>query len=144
LDLGVPPFLVSSTLVGIMAQRLVRRICDACRVEATLTADQMGALGLRPDQMARFRGCAAGTGCVNCRGTGYFGRTGLFEMLDIRGDFAMQIAAGAGEDVLRNMARVAGVRTLRQHALERLAEGLTTVEEVVRVTGAGSSGIAGE
>jgi general secretion pathway protein E len=137
LDLGVPPFLVSSTLVGVLAQRLVRRICKDCKVPAPLTADESAALGLGPEEMQRFSGTCGGTGCVTCRGTGYYGRVGIFEMLERTPAFASAISRAGDEDALRRVAQAQGVRTLRSCALEKLAQGLTTVEELVRVVGLG-------
>ncbi|MEE8408018.1 MAG: GspE/PulE family protein [Myxococcota bacterium] len=135
LDLGVPPFLAGSTLVGVMAQRLMRRICEACKVPAPLTGDQIMALGLEASAAGRLEACARGCGCTTCRGTGFYGRIGIFEMLDIDAELGAHIAAGVDEDALRKEAAERGMRTLRDHAVERLAQGVTTAEEVVRVTG---------
>ncbi len=136
LDLGVPKFLLSTTLVGVMAQRLVRRICKDCAVEAQLSADQLMALGIPIEEQARFSGTRAGMGCTTCRGTGYFGRVGIFEMLDITPGFGAALNDGETEDRMRTLAFKQGMRALRPCALDRLAQGVTTAEEVVRVTGA--------
>ena len=83
-DLGVPPFLISSTLLGTMAQRLVRRICPRCAEPEPLTIDQLAALGVaHPEDYAGKIPARVGRGCNKCRGTGYFGRTGIFELLDV-------------------------------------------------------------
>jgi general secretion pathway protein E len=135
-DLNVPHFLVSSTLLGVMAQRLVRRVCKDCKRPAPLTADQRSSLGIDDHEAARFAGTVAGVGCVNCRGTGYHGRIGIFEVLDVTGPLAALVQTKAGEDRLRDLACRQGMRTLRACALERLAQGMTTFEEVIRITGA--------
>ena len=83
-ELGVEPFLLSSVLRGVVAQRLIRRICEHCAVESYLNPDQIAALGLKvPVERRDTCGCAAGEGCVDCRHTGLYGRTGVFEMLDV-------------------------------------------------------------
>lgn len=134
-DLGVPPYLLSSTVLGIMAQRLVRRICKDCKTPAPLTVDQHLALGVGELEAVRFAGTSCGTGCVRCRSTGYYGRIGIFEILDFTPDLAGLVARRSGEDEVRRAALGQGMRTLRQCALERLAQGVSTVEEVLRVTG---------
>ena len=134
-DLGVPPFLVSSTLLGVMAQRLVRRICKECRVPSPLTADERAALGLGVGEVGRFVETARGKGCVSCRGTGYRGRVGIFEILDVTEALAKLVGARAGDEALRRAAAEQGMRSLSECALDRLAQGVTTVEEVLRVTG---------
>jgi general secretion pathway protein E len=134
-DLGVPPFLLASTLIGTMAQRLVRRVCGECGAEVPLSADQALVLGIAEERLSEFAACRAGTGCVSCRGTGYFGRVGVFEMLDMGADLERLVVAGAHEEELRRQTLVGGTRPLREAALAKLAAGLTTAEEVIRVTG---------
>ncbi|MFC1610781.1 GspE/PulE family protein [Myxococcota bacterium] len=135
-DLGIPPFLVATTMLGAMAQRLVRRVCKDCVAPAALSADQVLALGLQDNEINRFSQGALGAGCVTCRGTGYFGRTGIFEMLDITQELKPLIVGGTTEEELRHAALDGGMRTLRTCALDKLALGVTTVEEIIRVTGA--------
>jgi len=135
-DLGVPPFLLASTLLGTMAQRLVRRVCNDCGGEVPLSADQALALGIGEDHMAEFASCRSGSGCVTCRGTGYFGRVGVFEMLDLTAELQAMVIGEAAEDQLRHAALATGMRPLREGALAKLRSGLTTAEEVIRVTGA--------
>jgi general secretion pathway protein E len=133
-DLGVPAFLLASTLLGTMAQRLVRRVCKDCGVEVPLSADQALALGIE-DRMQELANCRAGQGCKTCRGTGYFGRIGIFEMLDVTPELTGLVIEDAPEERLRASALSAGLRPLRQAALAKLESGLTTAEEVIRVTG---------
>ncbi|HVT45216.1 MAG TPA: GspE/PulE family protein [Thermoanaerobaculia bacterium] len=133
-DLGIQPFLISSTLVGTMAQRLVRKICVDCRTNRPLTADEAGMLNLQAPSGKRII-VKEGSGCIRCRNTGYYGRTGIFEILTI--DNSIRDLVDRGEDFLKikDMAIKRGMRTLRQSALRKLAEGVTTFEEVIRVTG---------
>jgi len=133
-DLGIQPFLISSTLIGVMAQRLTRTICKDCKQPRPLMAEESAMLNLQAPAGKRIV-VKEGAGCHRCRNTGYFGRTGIFEMLTI--DSAMRDLIDRGEDFLtiKDTAIKRGMRTLRQSALRRLAEGFTTFEEVVRVTG---------
>ncbi len=134
-ELGVERFLLSSVLRGVLAQRLVRRICSHCGVDGMLTSAQVDALGLkvpmeRRDQLrARF-----GEGCVECRHTGLYGRTGVFEMLDIGRRVRVLINEGKDSAEITHAARIEGMETLRESAIRKLADGATTFEEVVRVT----------
>jgi len=134
IDLGIQPFLISSTLIGAMAQRLVRKICDDCKRNRPLNIEESSMLNLQAPAGKRII-VKEGAGCHRCRNTGYFGRTGIFEMLSI--DNAIRDLIDRSEDFLKikEMAIKRGMRTLRQSALRRLAEGTTTFEEVVRVTG---------
>jgi general secretion pathway protein E len=133
-DLGIQPFLISSTLIGAMAQRLVRKICDDCKQNRPLTIEEAAMLNLQAPPGKRII-VKEGAGCIRCRNTGYFGRTGIFEILPV--DNAIRDLIDRGEDFLKikDMAIKRGMRTLRQSALRKLAEGVTSFEEVVRVTG---------
>ncbi len=134
IDLGIQPFLISSTLVGAMAQRLMRRICEDCKRNRPLSVEEAGMLNLQAPAGKRII-VKEGAGCIRCRNTGYFGRTGIFEILPI--DNAIRDLIDRSEDFLKikDMAVKRGMRTLRQSALRKLAEGVTSFEEVVRVTG---------
>ncbi|HEY6141783.1 MAG TPA: GspE/PulE family protein [Thermoanaerobaculia bacterium] len=133
-DLGIQPFLISSSLIGTMAQRLVRKICQDCKRNRPLTHEEAGMLNLQAPPGKRII-VKEGAGCIRCRNTGYFGRTGIFEMLPI--DTTIRDLIDRGEDFLKikETAIKRGMRTLRQSALRKLAEGMTTFEEVIRVTG---------
>jgi general secretion pathway protein E len=133
-DLGVERFLISSTLVGSMAQRLVRRICQNCATERQLTPEEAETLRLSVPPGKRIR-VKEGAGCFECRGTGYVGRSGIFEILQIDDSIKHLIVQGSDAPELKREAIKNGMRTLRQSALRKLAEGITTFEEVVRVTG---------
>src|SRR5438128_4843787 len=134
IDLGIQPFLISSTLIGAMAQRLVRKICEDCKRNRPLSPDEAVMLNLQAPAGKRII-VKEGAGCIRCRNTGYFGRTGIFEILPI--DNAIRDLIDRSEDFLKikEMAIKRGMRTLRQSALRKLAEGSTSFEEVIRVTG---------
>jgi general secretion pathway protein E len=139
LEFGVDPFLLSSTLVGVIAQRLVRSVCPDCRVETFLTPDQMSLLGLDTMNLAAQGEnpqlmVAAGEGCVKCRQTGMLGRSGVFELLEIDDKIRKLIAARASSKDILKQARQDGLITLREAAIRKLAKGITSFEEVVRVT----------
>ena len=133
-DLGVQRFLISSTLVGAMAQRLVRKICPHCAVERHLTREEIQTLRLAVPEGKKVR-VREGEGCPECRGTGYLGRTGIFEIMPVDDAVKELIIRGADTPEVKRAAVEHGMRTLRQSALRKLAEGTTTFEEVVRVTG---------
>ena len=134
IDLGIQPFLISSVLIGAMAQRLVRKICEDCKRNRPLSPDEAGMLNLQAPPGKRII-VKEGAGCIRYRYTGYFGRTGIFEILGV--DNAIRDLIDRSEDFLKikDMAIKRGMRTLRQSALRKLAEGTTSFEEVVRVTG---------
>lgn len=139
LDLGVDSVLLASTLTGVIAQRLVRLVCPSCRVETFLTPDQMSLLGIAlHDLQAQGEApelmVAVGDGCVKCRNTGLFGRSGVFEVLEVDDKLRKLIGARAGAKELMRQARQDGLVTLRDSAVRKLAKGLTSFEEVLRVT----------
>jgi general secretion pathway protein E len=135
LELGVEPFLLASVLHGILAQRLVRKVCTDCAVDDYLTDDQVVALGINvePGEQRRLK-VKVGSGCVRCRNTGLFGRTGIFEMLDITTKIRKLIAEGKDSKEIMKVATLDGMTPLRQAAIRKLAQGVTTYEEVFRVT----------
>ncbi|QWV92628.1 GspE/PulE family protein [Geomonas oryzisoli] len=130
IDLGVPSFLISSTVIGIIAQRLLRRICPACKRESQLSAEELEYLGLK--RPARVW---SGEGCAECRGTGYKGRTGIFEVLDVNETIKGAISERVDLAGLQAAARKDGLVTLREQAVRKMLEGITTYEEVIAVTG---------
>ena len=132
LDLGIEPYLVASSLVAVVAQRLVRRICPDCRHPVTNEDSQMAQIGL--DARA-FEDDAFffGIGCETCRNTGYRGRVGVFELLSIDENVGELIQAKANAAEIRAAGRKHGMRMLRDDGVAKAAEGLTTLDEVVRV-----------
>jgi general secretion pathway protein E len=130
IDLGVPPFLISSTVVGNIAQRLLRKICPACKKEHRLAHDELEYLGLK-----RAGAVWSGEGCPECRGTGYKGRTGIFEVLDVNEAVKGVISERLDLAQLQAVARRDGLVTLREQAVRKMLEGISTYEEVIAVTG---------
>jgi len=133
IDIGAKPFLVAAALRSVMAQRLVRRICPACRSAYTPAARELHALGLRPGQLggATF---ARGAGCAACNGTGYRGRMGIFEIFRVHDGIREMIYDNVTSARLRVQARRDGMRTMREDGIRKVLAGLTTIEEVVSVT----------
>ncbi len=137
MDLEVPPFLLSSALLGVMAQRLVRKVCGSCGQPVQLSQDQVAALGAPIPLLPGGPKFLKGTGCVKCRGTGYLGRTAVFEIFTATQEIKQMIAKKAPPEHLVAAARGMGLRTLREAAVRKLAEGETTFEEVLRMTTVG-------
>lgn len=135
LDLGVEGFLLASVLAGVVAQRLVRKVCQECATEHFLTDEQIVALGIpvEPGEKRKLP-VKIGTGCVRCRNTGLFGRTGIFEMLDVSTKIRRMIIEGKDSKEIGKVAQLDGMTPLRQAAIRKLAQGQTTYEEVFRVT----------
>jgi len=133
LDLGLEAFLITATLEGIVAQRLVRKICTNCKSEYTPTEEQLMELELRLDDVVG-QTFYYGKGCENCNNTGYKGRMGLYEIMTFDDDLRDMIVQHASTQVLRNEAKKRGMRTLRQAGLMAIYDGVTTIEEVVRET----------
>ncbi|HWE93202.1 MAG TPA: ATPase, T2SS/T4P/T4SS family [Tepidisphaeraceae bacterium] len=133
LDLGLEPFLVTATLEGIVAQRLVRRICAKCKTEYVPSEEQLMELELRPDDV-EGRVFWYGKGCEICNNTGYKGRQGIYEIMLLDDEMRDQIIQHASTQILRMEAKKRGMRTLRQSGLMAIYDGLTTIEEVVRET----------
>jgi general secretion pathway protein E len=143
LELGVDPFLLSSTLTGVLAQRLVRLVCAGCRIETFLTQDQMSLLGLDMHELQNQGESpqlmvAMGEGCTKCRNTGLYGRVGVFEVLEVDEKIRKLVTARAGSKDILKQARQDGLVTLREASIKKLAKGLTSFEEVLRVTVEGS------
>lgn len=131
LDLGVPPFLISATVLGIMAQRLVRKICPHCKKVRTLSQDECDYLQLSGKSYAVWEG----EGCKECRGTGYKGRSGLFEVMDMNDKIKALITNSVELAEVSRVAGLEGLVTLREIAIQKMLEGVTTYEEVVSMTG---------
>lgn len=132
LDIGIAPFLVGSCLNLVMAQRLVRRICENCKEEYTSTPEEMALVGLDPGQVkgALYHG----KGCTECRNTGYKGRLAIFEMIPMARELRKLVFESANEDDIRQSALENGMVTLREAGLARVLDGTTSVEEVLRST----------
>jgi general secretion pathway protein E len=134
-DLGVPGFLVAATLTGVVAQRLVRQVCPSCTADVPLTLDEVHALGVpHPEDHAGKLVARRGQGCTKCRYTGFYGRTGLFEVLGVNPRLRHLVAEGATPEALARTARQDGLRSLREHAVRKVAAGVTSFEEAMRAT----------
>jgi len=133
MDMGVPPFLLTATLEGILAQRLVRKICVNCRKPYDPSLEQMMELGLTPDKV-RGKQFFQGAGCDKCNQTGFKGRGGIFELFEINDEIRQMILDGATRDQLAAAGKKLGMSTLREAGLNAIFEGLTTLEEIVRET----------
>ena len=130
-DMGVEPYLVASVLEGVLAQRLVRRVCEACRVPHVPSPADLTTLGVQaPPGTTLWRG----KGCAECRNTGYRGRTGIYELFTLSEDVRGLILRRASARDIRRVAIEAGMVTLRVDGWLRACEGVTTIEEVLRVT----------
>lgn len=137
--MGLEPYLLASTLNMVIAQRLVRRICEKCREPLTLSDETIKRLRLTPEQLAGAT-LFAGKGCSHCGNTGYRGRLPIFEFLQINADIRDAIAAGERETQIRSIARSKGFGDLFSCGVARMLSGLTTPEEVLRVTFAEDTG----
>jgi type II secretory ATPase GspE/PulE/Tfp pilus assembly ATPase PilB-like protein len=132
LDMGVEAYLISSSLEGVLAQRLVRRICGQCRVESPLSAalrDRMELLGARKIEGVFYRGA----GCEECRGTGYRGRIGIFELLPIDTELREMVLQKRSSAKLKAAAQRTMI-TMHQDALQKAGAGITSIEEILRVS----------
>lgn len=134
LDLECPPFLITSTLIGILAQRLVRRICSRCTEEYRPTEEDAMALNAPLEKIQGFT-FRRGRGCIHCRQTGYHGRTGIYEIMPVSRKIRKLIAGRAASPEILRCAHEEGMRSLRESAIQKLIRGETTVSEVIRVTG---------
>ena len=132
LDIGVAPFLVGSCLNLVMAQRLVRKLCEKCKEEYTPTAEELALIGLTKKVVKKklFKG----KGCPDCRNTGYRGRTAIFEMIPMARELRKLVFDNANEDEIRQAAIKNGMVSLRDAGNERVLDGTTSVEEVLRST----------
>jgi len=133
LDLGVEPFLVTATLEGIVAQRLVRRICENCKTQFEPNETQLRELGITEDDV-KGKKFYYGRGCDRCNNTGYRGRIGIFEIMTFNDEMRELVMNRASTNVLRAAAQKAGMRLLRDNGLAAIYDGVTTIDEVVKET----------
>jgi type IV pilus assembly protein PilB len=130
LNMGIEPFLVASSVNLIMAQRLARVICPSCKEEAPVPPEALVECGWQGEPFMGYRGA----GCQQCGGTAYRGRVALYEVMPMTDQLREQVLAGATSIELKRTAAQEGMKTLRQSGLTKVAEGVTTLEEVLRVT----------
>jgi type IV pilus assembly protein PilB len=133
LNMGVEPFLVASSINLIMAQRLVRVTCAQCKEEAAVTPEALIDIGA-PPEVAAAMCCFRGAGCSYCNGTGYKGRIALYEVMPMTDGIRDAVLAGASSTEIKRAAIAAGMHTLRRSGINKIAESVTTVEEVLRIT----------
>jgi type IV pilus assembly protein PilB len=133
IDMNIEPFLITSTLEAIIAQRLVRIICPNCKESYEPTEAELGKIGLRREEI-KGKVFYRGRGCEECNHIGFRGRTGIFEILVMNDKLREVIARKAATKDIRNMATDSGMRTLRESGLEKIFQGITTIGEVVRAT----------
>ena len=133
LDMGCEPFLLAATLEAVLAQRLLRTICKSCRTPYEPQESILGQLGLTPHEVGD-KHFYTGAGCDECGGTGYRGRKGLYELLDMTDPLRDLVAEKAPSIVLKQKAIELGMQTLRDDGLRNIYDGSTTIEEVLKYT----------
>jgi type IV pilus assembly protein PilB len=133
LNMGIEPFLVASSVILILAQRLLRRVCTQCKAPTVVPTNALIDVGLTQEE-ATAMSCYKGRGCETCSGTGYKGRIAIYEVLSLTPELRDLVLSGASALEIKRAAIQQGMRTLRMSGLEKLKEGITTIQEVVRVT----------
>jgi general secretion pathway protein E len=128
--MGIEGFLVSSSLIGVLAQRLVRVICPSCKEPFTPEQEILDKAELDLSKTPTYHGA----GCDECRHTGYRGRTGIFEFMVVDGEIRRLILDKVSADIIRQKAVNKGMQVLRDNGWEKVTEGITTIEEVLRVS----------
>ncbi|MBV8488633.1 MAG: type II/IV secretion system protein, partial [Planctomycetaceae bacterium] len=132
-NIGIQPFLVASSVLAVMAQRLVRKVCPKCKVKYEPPAHILAGLGLRPE-LAKKANFMKGKGCGNCNQKGYRGRMGIFELMPMTTQLREMAFKGESTEHIRRMARKQGMRTLFEDGMVKAIKGLTTLDEVLRIT----------
>jgi len=133
IDMNVEPFLVASSIVGVLSQRLVRTVCPRCAAEFTYDEKILKSLKLKVTP-GDLKGAMKGAGCEQCGRTGHKGRTGVYELLSMDDDIRAAVISRSSAAAIRQIATGKGMRTLREDAIDKVKMGLTTIEEVIRVT----------
>ena len=133
IDMQVEPFLIASSIVGLLSQRLVRTVCQRCAAPFVVADDLLAQLNLKVSS-AELAGAVKGAGCEQCARTGYKGRTGIYELLKMDDDVRAAIVARHSAAAIRQIALEKGMRSMREDALDKVKAGFTTIEEVLRVT----------
>jgi general secretion pathway protein E len=133
IDMGIEPFLVTSSVVAILAQRLVRVICNDCREEFTPDGESLQNIGLNP-AIVKDNKFYRGRGCSSCLNTGYAGRTGIFELMILDDKLKHLILKSSDANIIKRRAVEHGMATLQQDGAQKVLDGITTIEEVFRVT----------
>ena len=131
MNMGIEPFLIASSVLMITAQRLVRKLCPSCRIPYTPEADYLKSLGFAGAKKAVFY---RSNGCNQCRSTGFAGRTVITELFEMKPQILELVMKEASGETIRRAAREMGMKTIRENGFEKVTEGLTTLEEILRVT----------
>ena len=131
-DMGVEPYLISSSLLGVMAQRLVRKLCTDCRVKYSPTKDELRGIGI--DFIPANASFYKNVGCSSCMNTGFWGRCAIFELMTLDEEIQSEIIRNADSNKIRNLARKKGMRTLLEDGRNKAMMGLTTIAEATRAT----------
>jgi general secretion pathway protein E len=139
IDLGLQPFHINAVLLGVVAQRLLRKVCPQCTEQYDITREECQILGISYEKAKSHR-VSFGRGCPNCRGTGYYGRTGIYEIMEMTDPIREAIEERSTPPQIRKLAKANNMLTLRECAIKKLLTGSTTVDEVVRVTGTSGEG----
>jgi general secretion pathway protein E len=134
LDMGIEPFLVSSSVIAVMAQRLVRRVCPSCREAYQPSREEIEDLGIPAHEIMGHTIYKAGPGCDDCKRTGYKGRSGIHELLVVDDEIRNLVMKSADASAIRRAATAQGMNTLRGDGAEKVLQGQTTIEEILRVT----------
>lgn len=129
--MGVEPFLVSSSVIGVLAQRLIRTICPDCKEKYRPTEEELKDIGLSLEEKTDFY---KGKGCAKCMNTGYKGRIGIFELMILDDSIRNLVIGKVPTEEIRKKAIASGMTTLKEEGIQKIKEGITTVEEVLRVT----------
>ncbi|MBW2122727.1 MAG: type IV-A pilus assembly ATPase PilB [Deltaproteobacteria bacterium] len=133
IDMGIEPFLITSSVNLILAQRLIRKICRECKEEVEISPKVLAGLGVPPEEIEGFR-VFRGKGCQMCNGTGYKGRIGIYEVMPVTDELKELVLSRASNFDLKKKAISLGMKSLRQAGIIKIKEGLTTIEEVLRTT----------
>jgi type IV pilus assembly protein PilB len=131
--MGIEPFLVSASVILIMAQRLVRKICPHCKEIENIPTSALVSIGFTEEE-AKVVKCFKGKGCNACNGSGYKGRIALYEVMPVGSEIRELVLEGASADEIKNTAVRLGMKTLRMSGLTKIKEGITSIEEVLRIT----------
>jgi type IV pilus assembly protein PilB len=133
-DIGIPPYMVASSVTMVLSQRLARRLCPKCKVPVEdMDPKELEGIGFSQDEISNLT-IYGPKGCPACNGAGYKGRVGLYELMEITDEVSKAISAGVQEDQLRKTAIQEGMLTLRDAGLEKIRQGVTSVDEVVKRT----------
>jgi type IV pilus assembly protein PilB len=132
-DMGIEPYLIAATVIGVMAQRLARRVCSSCGEEYQAHASELRVLGYEPKERDEMVTLRRGRGCEVCRHTGYKGRTGIHELMVMNDEIAELVVRRAPLADIREAAKANGMKELREDGLDKVMDGATTVDEIRKV-----------